>query len=533
MPCSQKKVHSQVNLVHPTIRERLIPKPRRYGSWRAIRRLIETNDVLLFDMDLALADTDKEWAETYGKSLESIGIDRNRTSLLMSADDGLILDNAVSTRVDQKKIRDLLSECSGEYESAVVNKIPYRFVLDLVKEYGGKKQFVAISSLDRKRMDRILDSWGLDGVFIDDYRLSAHGSSKQGMIRDLGNHLSCQGIEIRTDNVLVFAGSEDLLKGVYEQGYDCVGIEHSWNRGRIWHCNAILSDNLVTGLFLGMSAMDIAYYLPGEPPAKGITIRTDQFALYIGGPAAIAARTFSLLGGKSILVTSIGNSEVCNALKSGLEEEGVEILDISDGTNKYPFYTSIAVDKRDGQHSIISGRLKNFSTDETGLDRFIDISDFCLYDCTLGETGKHILDAYRSNSLNPVVISAGSWAADQMDCIIDGDVTLASSVLKDENGLGAMDSPLIAGDIAVTNGGEPIRFRESGCEGTVEVERTKLVDGMSSGDVFRGAFCYYRYARGYDFRKSLEFAGRVASVSVTKHGPLRAVKKKISELSRL
>lgn len=169
---------------------------------------------------------------------------------------------------DQKKIRDLLSECSSEYESAVVNKIPYRFVLDLVKEYGGKKQFVAISSLDRKRMDRILDSWGLDGVFIDDYRLSAHGSSKQGMIRDLGNHLSCQGIEIRTDNVLVFAGSEDLLKGVYEQGYDCVGIEHSWNRGRIWHCNAILSDNLVTGLFLGMSALDIAYYLPGEPPPK-------------------------------------------------------------------------------------------------------------------------------------------------------------------------------------------------------------------------------------------------------------------------
>ena len=99
---------------------------------------------------------------------------------------------------------------------------------------------------------------------------------------------------------LVFAGSESMLKGVYDQGYDCVGIEHSWNRGRIWHCNAILNDSLVTGLFLGMSALDIAYYLSGEPPAKGATIRTDQFALYIGGPAAIAARTFSLLGGKAI-----------------------------------------------------------------------------------------------------------------------------------------------------------------------------------------------------------------------------------------
>ena len=247
----------------------------------------------------------------------------------------------------------------------------------------------------------------------------------------------------------------------------------------------------------------------------------------------MAARTYSLLGGKAVLVTSIGNSEVCNALKNSLEEEGVEVVDLSDGTNRFPFYTSIAVDKRDGGHGIISGRLSNFTVDENEFERFIEFSDFCLYDCTLGDTGKRILELYRNGSKDPIVISAGTWAVDQIDSIGTGDVVLASSHLRDEDGLGALESTLIKGDVAVTDAANPIRYRESGVEGNLEVDPVEVADSMSSGDVFRGAFCFFRYARRYDFRKSLKCASQVASCSATKHGPLRAVKKRLGELSKL
>ena len=206
---------------------------------------------------------------------------------------------------------------------------------------------------------------------------------------------------------------------------------------------------------------------------------------------------------------------------------------MSDGTNRFPFYTSIAVDKNDGGHSIISGRLSNFTADEIEIERFIEFSDFCLYDCTLGDTGTGILELYRKGTKAPVVISAGSWAVDQLDALGKGEVVLASSHLRDTNGLDAMDSPLTRGDVAITDAANPIRFRESGVGGIVEVDPVDMADSMSAGDVFRGAFCFYRYARGYDYKTSLKCASQVASCSVTKHGPLRAVKKKLGELSRL
>ena len=528
-----KNVHPQVNLVRPTLSERLVPKPRRYGSARAIKRLIDTNDILLFDMDVAMANTDEEWSNTYGKRLEELGLSRKDLSEVMSADNGIIIDKLVGKNVDPNELEKAISDCTDEYVRSISGKKPFDFVRYMVEEYGDRKTFAVMSSFDPECMDRILAGWGLDEVISKEHRISTKGSRKQEKVKEIINLIAVPELEVRTDNILLFGGSEEILKEAYTLGFDCVGVERTWNRGRIWHCNAILNDNLATGLFIGLSALDIAYYLSGEPPAKGSRARTDQYALFIGGPAAVAARTFSLLGGKSVLVTSIGNSEVCNALKNGLEEEGVEVVDMSDGTNRFPFYTSIAVDKSDGGHGIISGRLSNFSVDENEIERFIDLSDFCLYDCTLDDTGRRILEQYRKGTKDPIIISAGTWAVDQIDALRAGDVVLASSHLRDNEGLGAMESSLINGDVAVTDAANPIRYRESGVEGSVEVDPAEVADSMSSGDVFRGAFCFFRYARGYDFRKSLKCASQVASCSVTKHGPLRAVKKRLGELSKL
>lgn len=53
----------------------------------------------------------------------------------------------------------------------------------------------------------------------------------------------------------------------------------------------------------------------------------------------------------------------------------------------------------------------------------------------------------------------------------------------------------------------------------------KPVDTLGAGDVFHGAYCFYRFAEGLDFAGSLEKAANVAASSITEKGPLAGIEK--------
>ena len=64
----------------------------------------------------------------------------------------------------------------------------------------------------------------------------------------------------------------------------------------------------LSGLFVGLTTIDIQY-LVDTFPALNSKMVAGTFAMSVGGPATNAAITFAHLGGKSHLMSAIGNNQ--------------------------------------------------------------------------------------------------------------------------------------------------------------------------------------------------------------------------------
>ena len=64
----------------------------------------------------------------------------------------------------------------------------------------------------------------------------------------------------------------------------------------------------ITGLFLGLSTIDLQY-LVEQPPKANEKIVAQEQTLAAGGPATNACKTFSALGGQGTLTSAFGKNE--------------------------------------------------------------------------------------------------------------------------------------------------------------------------------------------------------------------------------
>ena len=62
----------------------------------------------------------------------------------------------------------------------------------------------------------------------------------------------------------------------------------------------------MNALFIGLNTIDIQFLVDEYPKSNTKTL-VSRNGVYLGGPATNAAITFSKLGGRSSLLTSIGN----------------------------------------------------------------------------------------------------------------------------------------------------------------------------------------------------------------------------------
>jgi sugar/nucleoside kinase (ribokinase family) len=78
-------------------------------------------------------------------------------------------------------------------------------------------------------------------------------------------------------------------------------------------------------------------------------------------------------------------------------------------------------------------------------------------------------------------------------------------------------------NIAVTHGENNITWTDGTNSGTIMPPQVKAIDTLGAGDVFHGAYCYFKYVRGLSFVDSLKNAADVASISVQYVGPRAGV----------
>ena len=261
----------------------------------------------------------------------------------------------------------------------------------------------------------------------------------------------------------------------------------------------------IKGLFVGLCTKDIIYYT-NEYPLHNHKSKTEEFAVYIGGPAANAAITYAALGGDATLATCLGNSAESLAIIEELGRYGVKVLNYSED-DMLPNMASIFVTD-DGKRTIVSGQ-HPFS-----VNRNYDLTcyDFALFDCNQQEISLDILQKMKEKT---VVLDAGSMKPNVELFLQQADIVISSEDFKDEKGNDIFSMDCGAGHKAVTRGGRPILY--NGKE--IPVESVNAVDTLGAGDIFHGAFCYAYFAEGNTCEDALRFAAKIAGESVRYRGP--------------
>ena len=261
-------------------------------------------------------------------------------------------------------------------------------------------------------------------------------------------------------------------------------------------------------LFVGLCTKDILYYTD-DFPSHNHKSKTDDFATYIGGPAANAAITYAALGGDATLATCLGTGTESRAMIEELNGYGVKVLNYAE-YDTVPNTACIVVSS-DGKRTILSGQHAFSVNREYDLNAYY----FALFDCNQQEISLDILEDLKSSEGKNVVLDAGSWKPNIEKFLERADIVIASEDFKDGAGNTIFEMECNATHKAITRGERPILY--GGKE--LPVESVRAVDTLGAGDIFHGAFCYGYFEKRYSCEEALVFAGKVASESVKYKGP--------------
>ncbi|MBR4907990.1 MAG: hypothetical protein IKZ43_03135 [Acidaminococcaceae bacterium] len=259
------------------------------------------------------------------------------------------------------------------------------------------------------------------------------------------------------------------------------------------------------GYFVGLTTLDYVFYVDSHPQ-KNAKTKTNSYKRFVGGPAANAAITYSLLGGNASLVTCLGNTVESDYIQKILNEYGVTVLNCSDD-DAMPNIAAIAVDQN-GDRKVFSGQNQFNKINVPKLDK----PDFCLFDLNQQELSLGIV----MNCEGEIVVDAGSWKGETSEFLKKASIVIASENFRDPLGHDIFAiKECVNAKKAITRGGKPILL----ADGEIPVEPVACADSLAAGDIFHGAFCFAYYHKHNEFKTALSFASKIAAESVKFIGP--------------
>ena len=269
-------------------------------------------------------------------------------------------------------------------------------------------------------------------------------------------------------------------------------------------------------LCCGMLVADFSFSLNRRPEADE-KLLSESFLLCSGGPAANAALTVRLLGGKSELVATTGTDTLGKSLIEDLKNDGFScqgIIQHEKGLNAAAIL-SIA----DGSRNVISQKA-SFIPQE--LPAFVDSLDpkVLLFDGHLPELSLLLMEKF-PNALT--VLDAGSVHRGTIALYRKVDWLIGSK----DFALSFTEMPSLRDAIreictmtkntVITDGGSGLIYMENNKVMQLSAYKVEAVDSNGAGDVFHGAFSY-GLAKNFDFKENLKFASATAALSCTAKG---------------
>ena len=269
------------------------------------------------------------------------------------------------------------------------------------------------------------------------------------------------------------------------------------------------------GVFVGLATIDVIYDVD-HFPAPNSKIAANNQDVFIGGPATNAAITFSLLGGKSSLVTVVGRHTIAAQIREELQKHSVRLIDLNPEFQETPAISSVSIDGI-GNRNVVSANAGRIPVPLTEVDlKVLHRARIVLVD---GHYMERCQDWSRAAKLQgvPVVLDAGSWKDGTQELLKSINTVICSSDFlppgcrKQSDVFDFLRAHGIV-NIAMTRGPDPVLFSSGSSSGSVRVPYVKAIDTMGAGDVFHGAFCYFA-SIGREFDSALGEAARIAAES--------------------
>jgi sugar/nucleoside kinase (ribokinase family) len=276
------------------------------------------------------------------------------------------------------------------------------------------------------------------------------------------------------------------------------------------------------GLFVGLTTLDLIQRVARRPGAneKIIAQRSD---LASGGPAAVAAVTFSALGGCSVLLSALGPGPLGRLAGTELDHAGVRVVDSWAGGADLSI-SAITVLDGTGERSVVSRNAEDtIVTAPACLPALIRNADVVLIDGHHPDLAVAAARAALAAEI-PVVLDCGSAKPVYAELIPLADAAVCSTgfVAGGPDGFAEVSAGLVADGarlVAMTAGAAPVRWRTREATGAVEVPPVTVRDTLGAGDVLHGAVAFARAGGTLDPERMLSMGVAVASLRVQHVGP--------------
>lgn len=276
------------------------------------------------------------------------------------------------------------------------------------------------------------------------------------------------------------------------------------------------------GLFVGLATLDLVQRVARRPGAneKVLALRSDLAA---GGPAAVAAVTFSALGGRSVLLSALGSGPLGRLAAAELARCGVRLVDAWAGGTDLSI-SAITVLDGTGERSVVSRNAEDMTVAVPAeLPALAADADVVLIDGHHPDLAVAAARAARVADV-PVVLDCGSARPVYAELVRFADAAVCSAgfVTGGSGGFGLVAEALLAEGarlVAMTAGAAPVRWRTREETGVVEVPQVTVRDTLGAGDALHGAVAFARAQGITDPARSLGFGVAVASLRVQHSGP--------------
>ncbi len=287
----------------------------------------------------------------------------------------------------------------------------------------------------------------------------------------------------------------------------------------------------MTTLFIGLTTLDIQYYVPRFPESN-VKVKSEQPDLLVGGPATNAAVAHSFLGGRSVLCSGVGESAFSNLFRTDFSSCKIEHIDFHEGQQQLPVLASVITSTDNGDRNIFTSNpvAKNIELDASKIIRE-QSPDVVMIDGFYPEVAIPLCKLAKEQGI-PVVFDGGSWKPHLKELLPFVDYAICSANFMPPQCSSEADLFHILNKfgvhlVAITKGADQIYFCSKGKTDFIDIKEIEAVDTLGAGDFFHGAFCYY-----IQQEKSFHDALRCASVLASKTCQYRGTRSWLNKMKK-